>query len=203
MNVRHRSSRAPGTGVMTTLALFASLAMAACGGSSGSTKVASLEKGDAKSAAEKTKASTPEEREKALLEFTACMRRNGIDMPDPETDADGNPRMVIPRDPAGIDREKLQKAQEECRDILDSADLGFDTDDPEVRDRMLKLSECMRDRGVKDFPDPDFSKTPPFDPAVVDIQDPDAQAAFQECAPDVFQGPPGSGGPGAGPGSDG
>jgi hypothetical protein len=84
------------------------------------------------------------------LAFAQCMRRNGVpDFPDP--DADGRFRGV------GHEAEgdpKFRAAQEACRDLAPGGEhekLG----DPAFVEQMREFSQCMRDNGLPDFPDPD------------------------------------------------
>jgi hypothetical protein len=84
------------------------------------------------------------------LAFAQCMRKNGVpDFPDP--DADGRFRGV------GHEAEgdpKFRAAQEACRDLAPGGEherLG----DPAFVEQMREFSQCMRDNGLPDFPDPD------------------------------------------------
>ena len=84
------------------------------------------------------------------LAFAQCMRQNGVpDFPDP--DADGRFRGV------GHEAEgdpKFRAAQEACRDLAPGGEhekLG----DPAFVEQMREFSQCMRDNGLPDFPDPD------------------------------------------------
>jgi len=47
----------------------------------------------------------------ALVKFTECMRKQGVDMPDPEPGG----KMQIP---TGVSRDKLQAAQKECQKFM-------------------------------------------------------------------------------------
>lgn len=107
--------------------------------------------------------------QQAMLDYTQCMRDEGIDMPDPEfssTGASGG-AIAIAGDDSGdeggpmidFDSEEFQAAEEVCRPIMDEA-IGSIEIDPEqqaeMREQMLEYAECMREQGV-DFPDPEFS----------------------------------------------
>jgi hypothetical protein len=94
-------------------------------------------------------ASSSADRGQALA-FAQCMRENGVpDFPDP--DADGRFRGV------GHEAEgdpKFRAAQEACRDLAPGGEherLG----DPAFVEQMREFSQCMRDNGLPDFPDPD------------------------------------------------
>lgn len=63
-----------------------------------------------------------------MLDFAACMRDHGIDMPDPEFDDGGGVRMRVgePGEANGIDpeSEEFQAADETCRDEVGMDDEG-------------------------------------------------------------------------------
>jgi hypothetical protein len=78
------------------------------------------------------------------------MRDNGVpDFPDP--DADGRF--------SGIGHEQqdtptYKAAAEQCRALAPGGD-HQNTRDPAYIEQMRKFSQCMRDHGLPDFPDPD------------------------------------------------
>jgi hypothetical protein len=147
------------------------LVLAACGSSdnngSGDDGVASL--GTATTVAGEESPDTTVDPQQAMLDYTQCMRDNGIDMPDPEFSEDGNGAIAITQSAGGdgddkgfsIDpeSEKFKAAQEECQPIMDAA-VGTMEVDPEqqaeMRQQLLDYAQCMRDQGI-DFPDPTFS----------------------------------------------
>jgi len=204
---------------MKKLALaFVALALvaAACGGSGGD-GVASLEDdttADPLAAGEEVAGGDDQpsegevDQEQALLDFTQCMRDEGIDIPDPEVDTEGNLRPSRP-EPGTFEREDVQAARETCSEFLDGVTLGFrDQDRTEIEDTLLEFAACMRDNGY-DMPDPDFSTEPgagggpgggggPF--GELDPDDPAFQAASEVCQ-DIFTDLPF--GPGRGPGGGG
>jgi hypothetical protein len=82
--------------------------------------------------------------------FAQCMRINGVpDFPDP--DANGELRG------AGHEQQddpKFQAAEEACRGLAPGGEhenLG----DPAFVEQMRAFSQCMRENGLPDFPDPD------------------------------------------------
>jgi len=118
--------------------------------------------------------------EEAMVDFTECMRDNGIDLPDPQVvssdgngtaSASGGPMIAVnsipegeegdPQTDLGFDpsSDEFKDAQKECQSILDDATTAISID-PEVeaehRQQMLDFAKCMRDHGI-DFPDPTFS----------------------------------------------
>ena len=126
--------------------------------------------------------------EDAGLAYAQCMRDNGVDMPDPESDADGG--RVQMRLPEGVDPESdaFQRAEEECRPLMEGAVQDrIDDLTPEERERieqqMLDLAACMREEGY-DMPDPQIGGGgiriggPDSD---VDPQDPRFREAMEAC----------------------
>ena len=124
--------------------------------------------------------------EEGVLEFSQCMREEGIDFPDPTLDIDGNPEF----NELNIENEEaFEEAFTSCEDILRRAlPEQFDLD-PEVEaaliDASLEFSQCMREEGI-DFPDP----TPgefgffAFRDADVDWSSDEVQEAFEVCQPE-------------------
>jgi hypothetical protein len=198
--------------------LVVALLMAACGGTAAGSDsgVASL------SDSSTTTVAAEADPEEAAIAFTECMRENGIDMEDPTVDADGN---VIPGRPTDLPEpdgeggagevgpgalgEDLQAAFEECGDLLEGTTFGFTGEDQaELEDQLLALAQCLRDQGI-DVADPDLSGGPDIvageggdglranGPFGIDFQDPEVQAALDQCQEYVpnFQGGPGGGGP--------
>jgi hypothetical protein len=96
------------------------------------------------------KANTPEApKTDAARQFAQCMRANGVpDFPDP--DADGQFRGQTheqQNDP------KFAAANEKCASLAPGGD--HERTSPALVEEMRKYSQCMRDNGVTDFPDPD------------------------------------------------
>jgi hypothetical protein len=168
---------------MTTLAAlaFAGL-LGACGGDddsseAGSDDVASASDGESNEqdqSDDDDQADTEEE----LLDWVECMRDEGIDMPDPTRDADGNlvingNGIAIGGGGAGTSTndaseeppftpEEMEAAEEVCGPPpgLGAGDIS-DEELQEMQDSALEFAECMRDEGIEDFPDPDFSDMGP------------------------------------------
>lgn len=124
--------------------------------------------------------------EQALLAFTRCMRDEGVDLPDPTVDADGN----VGFNPASlaslrdVDQEFAREAFTECADHLEGVSLGFELlQDAQFQDDLVAFSQCMRENGF-DLPDPDFGAI--AEPGglygdQVDPTDPGFEAAFDVC----------------------
>jgi len=101
--------------------------------------------------------STPEDEEsidpdEAMLQFSECMREQGIDMGDPNDDG----ALII--GPGDNDPEEMEAAEKVCGKYLEAAmpdDTAMQIPE-EDKQKMLDLAACMRDRGY-DFPDPTFN----------------------------------------------
>jgi hypothetical protein len=89
----------------------------------------------------------------AELAFAACLRKAGIDAPDPQRGPNGRVRQRI-RVPKGISPERMEQIQRDCQKKS-----GFSPKAPSkaeqarFRDAALKFARCMRAHGV-DVPDP-------------------------------------------------
>lgn len=135
-----------------------------CGSTSSSDGgVAELDDASTTSAEGETTSANGEEQDpqEAALEWAACMREHGVDVPDPVVEGD---RVTI-RGGAGarrlddVDSERFEKAQEECGPPLGRGGRGpqlTPEQRQEMQDAMLEFAKCMREHGV-DLPDPEFS----------------------------------------------
>ncbi len=90
--------------------------------------------------------------DEAALQFSACMREQGLDFPDIGLDSDGNPDIRSAFE--GVDRrgEEFRDAMAECRSILEGAGFGGGgraaiADNVEVQDALVEFSDCVRDDG--------------------------------------------------------
>ncbi len=226
---------------VAALLMLAGLLAAGCGGGDGEgDAVASVSGDDAEEAS-----SEEEDPDAELLDWVECMRDEGIDMSDPVRDADGNlqidgPGIHIGGGPAGdggfdappgkpdegeeseIDPEAMAAASEACGSppMGDAGNMS-EEDRQAMEANALEFAECMRDEGIDDFPDPDFSDSGPGgtletnedgtgpgdgpgdEPQTrvmvgpfgeIDMDDPATKAAFEACQDLVT--PPGGGNPG-------
>jgi hypothetical protein len=156
----------------------------------------------------------------ALYDWVECMRGEGIEVPEPTRDAQGN--LVITGDgwdlrPLGVGQpgetsfgqysdEEMKPAQKACGPPP-MTDPGVASDEAvqQEQEQALAFAECMREQGIEDFPDPDFSdvgSTPedgvadgPFPEISEELeQDPEFQAASEVCQEEAFASNGGSGG---------
>lgn len=139
-----------------------------------------------------------EDEEKAMLAFAQCMREQGIEIPDPTVDEDGNLGFRGGRDHEESSREDRAEAREACSEEVEGFTQLFDHEDStEFQDRLLAYAACMRDNGI-DMPDPDFSAERGGGQGLhegIDQDDPDYRRADEICREEVFAGQgPGRGG---------
>jgi len=92
-------------------------------------------------------------REQAM-KFSACMREHGVThFPDP--DASGNLTIETVANGSSVDTSSavFTQALSACRDLQPPGFTGYKRT-PEQQKAALKFAQCIRDNGVKDFPDP-------------------------------------------------
>ncbi|MGH3808745.1 MAG: hypothetical protein ACRDRU_19380 [Pseudonocardiaceae bacterium] len=142
------SVRSASTLLLTGLALL-TLALAACAQDDGG-GIASAGKTNEEASSTNTNPA-PAEPEDAGIAYAQCMRDNGVpDFPDPN--ADGS--FALGHDQFDRDDPTFRAAQEACSDLAPGRE-HQDTGDPELVEQMREFSQCMRDNGLPDFPDPD------------------------------------------------
>jgi hypothetical protein len=116
----------------------------------------------------------PADRQDAALAYAQCVRDHGYaEFPDPTPDGF---RFLI--DPQNVSR--FKKAADACRNLAPEG-LRDEGVSPETLDALLKLSQCIRENGIPDFPDPDAKGT--FDLSSVSSGPGDARvkAAMAAC----------------------
>jgi hypothetical protein len=128
-----------------------------------------------------TDTASDEDLEEQALAFAQCMRENGVpDFPDPQLDGGGG--MIMGGGPDGggnFDKDAVDKAMEACKDLRPQGGGNFSEEDQQaMQDAALAHAQCMRENGVPDFPDPEFSE----DGARVQLDGIDPESpAFQEA----------------------
>ncbi|MGL5863933.1 MAG: hypothetical protein ACRCY9_22045 [Phycicoccus sp.] len=167
--------------------------LTACGSEeSSSGGVAAIDEGGGSaSSSSSASPSASGDAEQQLLDYVECLRGEGLDVPDPTVDAEGN-LTLRPQGGAGggqpqIDRDQFQKAQETCGQPPEGA-LGIDEQDrSELEDAALEFAKCMRGEGI-DVPDPDFSQGGPGGGGGgqgpfgdLNTDDPKVAAAVEKC----------------------
>ena len=129
------------------IALATSLAIAACGSSSGSTD---------------PPVKSPAAARQAALAFSRCMRAHGLtSFPDPNAGSSGIQFRVGPS--SGIDPSSpgFKAARASCHKLLPGGGPGSGHPSAQDKEQMLQISECMRRHGISDFPDPTTSPPDP------------------------------------------
>lgn len=123
-------------------ALLLVLGLSACGGGTDGSSGAAAEGGGAGQA------------EEQRMEFYECLRENGLDVEDPETDpgsGDSGGSVGLPALPA--DDPNAEAALEECQDLMPDGGEAPEPD-PEDVEAAREYAQCLRDNGV-DMADPD------------------------------------------------
>jgi hypothetical protein len=99
--------------------------------------------------------------DEVALEFSQCLRDQGLDVADIGVDADGNIDLRSAFDSVDPGDGEFRSAMDACSDIL--GDVGFgggarggDFDDTALQDAFLEFSDCVRDQGFEDIPDLSF-----------------------------------------------
>jgi hypothetical protein len=146
----------------------ASLALAACGGDGNSTASSGDDRAEFREAA---------------LEYAECMRRNGVDMPDPTFQGNGGILFRDQQSPA--EEPAFERAEEECRKHLEDARPPEPSEEQqrEVRERALRFAQCMREHGI-DVPDPTFDDDGSIQQSLgrsINPRDPAFQEAQKAC----------------------
>jgi len=170
------------------------LVAAACSSSGAPQGVASL---DDSAATSTTVAQDPQvSSEDAILAFTQCLRDQGLDVADPTFDGQGGFGFGGQAGGGDVDQEAFQAARDACQQYLADLQQTFDRPDlSQTQDDLIAFSQCMRDQGIAEFPDPDLSAFGPgtgggppqgqggsYGPfGDVDFSDPTVQAAAEAC----------------------
>jgi hypothetical protein len=133
---------------ITLTAVATSLAIAACGSSSNSTDPHGKPTASMRQAA---------------LAFSRCMRAHGLtNFPDPNTTGGGINIQISQSSGINPFSPTFKAARAACHKLLPGG--GPVSGHPSAQDKaqMLQISECMREHGISDFPDPTTS--PPSNP---------------------------------------
>jgi hypothetical protein len=97
--------------------------------------------------------STAATHEKAV-KFAECMRANGVSaFPDPNASGELTIDAVANDSSLDTDTAAFKQAMSACKDLEPPGFTGGKVTDQQRKAR-LKFAQCIRDNGVKDFPDP-------------------------------------------------
>jgi hypothetical protein len=152
---------------LAALLVAASLTFAACGGEESSSSDDVVSAADVEGApvgstddgsGEEAAASASED--EAILDWTQCMRDNGVDIADPTVDADGNVQLEPPTDGSfDPQSDDFVQAQTACEDLLEGVTFGGAADFDAIQDTFVDFADCLRDEGL-DVGDPSFDGPP-------------------------------------------
>ena len=130
--------------------------------------------------------------EDALVSFADCLRRQGINVADPEFLPDGGWKLLPASGRPVTPRHEFEAAVAGCKPILTAAGLKLPNErdddiarDITVEDRALGFAACVRTAGF-DLPDPavEDGRVTNWDPEAlgIDLDDPDVQRVADRCA---------------------
>jgi hypothetical protein len=148
-----------GVGVGAAMAV---VVLGACGGGGGGDGVATLGDNAADGTTQTTRASK-RTFEDAMLDYARCMRRHGVDMPDPQF-ADGGVAVIGRAGGPGAagdgpSKATFEAAEKACKPIMDAVERDMPKPSAEeqaaMRDHALAVARCVRAKGF-DMPDPTF-----------------------------------------------
>lgn len=87
--------------------------------------------------------------------FSNCMRDNGVsEFPDPDASGELTIDGVLNGSSLDSTSPTWKAAIEACKDLQPPGFTGDKDVSPEEQQTRLEFAQCMRDNGVKDFPDP-------------------------------------------------
>jgi hypothetical protein len=119
---------------------------------------------------------SPADREDAVLAYAQCMRDNGFtEFADPTPEGDLRIQVTPESEP------RFRAAAAACEHL---APEGFRNEGvtPDELDALLKLSQCVRENGVPEFPDPDADGRYDLSGVSTGPGDPRIQAAMEACS---------------------
>jgi hypothetical protein len=152
---------------------LAALALAACGG------------GEDPAPASNRSSNRPAVDEKtrlAMLEYARCMRRHGVDMPDPKFDGGG---AVMRAGSEGMTPEQMRNAEQACAKYQKQIKPPAIPKEQQekFKQQALANARCMREHGI-DMPDPQFGPNGEVKQRMggkIEPTDPKFQAAQKAC----------------------
>jgi hypothetical protein len=88
------------------------------------------------------------------VKFAECMRKNGVkEFPDPDASGDLTIDRIANGSSVDTNSAAFKQAISACKDLQPPGFTGGKRS-PEQQQAALKFAQCIRDNGVKDFPDP-------------------------------------------------
>jgi hypothetical protein len=125
------------------IALAATVSLAACGAEKDPSKASS------------GKPTQEAANKKAMLAFASCMRKNGVDMPDPQFSGGR-----VTQKMKGGNPDKMRTAEKACskyRAQIKAPEMSA-ADKEDFKKQALQNARCMREHGIENFPDPTFDE---------------------------------------------
>jgi hypothetical protein len=123
----------------------------------------------------------------AIEAFRRCLSDDGVDIEPITFDAQGRPRLDLAMIGVDFTDPESSAVVAGCSEYLTTGALDL-TESPligsGVKELLVEFSECVRSRGVPDFPDPVPGFTGiggPYPVAEIPYSDPDLEAAIVEC----------------------
>jgi hypothetical protein len=91
----------------------------------------------------------------SALKFSDCMRDNGVsEFPDPDASGELTIDGVLNGSSLDSSSPAWKAAMAACKDLQPPGFTGDEDISPEEQETRLEFAQCIRDHGVKDFPDP-------------------------------------------------
>lgn len=98
---------------------------------------------------------TPTNNRDAAVKFAGCMRANGVrEFPDPDASGQLTIDGIANRSSLDTNSPAFKRAIGACKDLEPAGFTGAKRS-PEQQRAAVRFAQCVRDNGVKDFPDPD------------------------------------------------
>jgi hypothetical protein len=151
--------------------------------------VALLSAGCSNAAAQTGTGSNAAANREQTMKFADCMRKNGVRaFPDPNASGELTIDGIANGSSLDTDSAVFKQALTACKDLQPSGFMGHKRS-PQEQEAALKFAQCVRENGVKDFPDPtpdgpliDTSRIPSVERAGVPPRsNPVFNAALQKC----------------------
>lgn len=120
-------------------------------------------------------------------EFRQCLSDHGVEIEVIPQDATGRPRLDLATEGLDFDDPAVDEAMAACSQILGHGSLDLSEDEllrTYVVAQLTTFSECVREKGVEDFPDPipGFSGVgSAYSPAEIPWSDPALPGALEVC----------------------
>ena len=121
--------------------------------------------------------------ETMMMEYTACLRNEGLEVSDPVINADGE--VEKPQLSDNISKDDLLAANEVCAPLLDGFTFGKKEEDlSQEVDNMLILAACLREEGITiDDPTAETLDTWQGDlKSALNFDDPSQVQVYENCS---------------------